>query len=127
MNANNPYQQMAKQFMDLWQEQLATMITDKEFVQSMLDLLQKAPMSFNEMPEAFNPAKMYEKSTYQSTGGAAPASGAGGAALALIEQRLASIEKRLAALESAQSEPKRARNAAKRRTSGGTPKGRKAP
>ena len=36
----NQYQDIAKEFLDLWQKQLTSVIGNKQFIQSMLDLLQ---------------------------------------------------------------------------------------
>ena len=84
---NTPYQQMAKEFMDLWQKQIASVVSDKQFIGAMLDMLKTA-----------NP-KFYD-STKHSSAHSADASDADGRSLAELAFRVAMCEKRLAALES---------------------------
>ena len=40
--SENPYQGMAQQFMELWQKQVASVMSDKQFIHAMLDLLKTA-------------------------------------------------------------------------------------
>jgi hypothetical protein len=83
-----PYQQLAKEFMDLWQKQVSTVVSDKQFIHAMLEMFQSM-----QMPE-------YDrKSKASTTSKPADAPDAGHELLAEFAFRLAMCEKRLAALE----------------------------
>lgn len=82
---NNPYQHLAKEFMDLWQKQVATVISDKQFIHAMLELFQ-----------SMNPGHGKPNTTPPYPTHAADAEPG---LLAEFAFRLAMCEKRLAALE----------------------------
>ena len=84
---NNAYQQMAKDFMDLWQKQVASVVSDKQFIHAMLDMFQTMRMPNH---DGKKPA---------ATADASPAPDADHGLLAELAFRLAMCEKRLAALE----------------------------
>ncbi len=83
----NPYQDIAKEFLDLWQKQVTSVMGDKQFIHAMLELLKNTQAKPNEKPTtaAAHPAD-------------APATEHG--LLAELAFRLAMCEKRIAALES---------------------------
>jgi hypothetical protein len=108
------YQQLAKEFMDLWQKQISSVISDKQFIGAMLDMLQSVQPQAN--------ANTRNKST---TSHAAHAPDANGDVLAELAFRLAMCEKRLAALEHAQKPG--AKPAAKRKAGTGNKRGSKKP
>src|SRR5690348_13203423 len=91
----NPYNQMAREFMDLWQKQISAVVSDKRFIHAMLDLL-------NNMQKG-NYAPGTAKAAHSDPAHAAH-DDAG--VLAELAFRLAMCEKRIAALESAAGEPK---------------------
>ena len=88
---NSPYQQMAKEFMDLWQKQISSVISDKQFLQAMLELFQSAQNKGNDRPSsASNPAN---------------ATAADHGVVAELAFRVAMCEKRLATLEHQAKKP----------------------
>jgi len=111
MNANpyqsNNYQDMAREFLDVWQKQITSVVGDKQFIQAFLEMFQN--MQKQNQNYAANAANPSHSST---------ASNAGGDMLAQLAFRLAMCEKRLAALEgkkTAAAKPKpRKRTTAKR-------------
>lgn len=90
----NPYQDVAKDFLNLWQKQMTSVMGDKQFIHAMLELFQNMQTQPNAKQNAkSNPA------TPNPTD--APAAEHG-----LLDQltfRLAMCEKRLAALEAKKS------------------------
>lgn len=82
-----PYPQLAKEFMDLWQKQIASVVSDKQFIQSMLEMLESM-----KMPHVKPTAQPADTSD-------APGSDAG--LHAQLAYRLAMCERRIAALEKA--------------------------
>jgi hypothetical protein len=82
----NPYQDIAKEFMDLWQKQMSSVMGDKQFIHAMLDL-------FKNMQ-----AKSSDATSHATTHTAAT-SDAQHDMLSQLAFRLAMCEKRLAALE----------------------------
>src|SRR4051812_15671384 len=95
----NPYQHMAKDFMDLWQKQVASVVSDKQFIQSMLEMLESM-----KMPHV-------HPSSHSHT---ADASGADASLHAQLAYRLTMCERRLAALEKTAGErPQRKKTARK--------------
>ena len=94
-----PYQQMAKDFMDLWQKQVASVVSDKQFIQAMLELFQTMQA----------PNAAYTATPPHS----ADAADAGHGMLAELAFRLAMCERRLAALEGQSKKPKAAKRAAR--------------
>ena len=111
--------------MDIWQEQLATVITDKEFVKSMLEMMQSMPKGFGETEETYGTTETYAKTRNPASKRAAFSAEPDGDALHVLEQRLAAIEKRLAALEG--DAPARAGGARKSSAKRGAATGRKTP
>ena len=89
---NTPYQHLAKEFMDLWQKQVATVISDKQFIHAMLELFQSIQTPGHDKPNAA-PAHP------------AHAADAEPGLLAEFAFRLAMCEKRLAALEQQHKKP----------------------
>lgn len=83
----NPYQDVAREFLDLWQKQVASVMGDKQFIHAMLELLKNMQAKAHDKPAttASNPAD-----TSSSEHGV----------LAELAFRLAMCEKRIAALES---------------------------
>ena len=108
MSVTPPYQYLAKQFLDMWQEQLATMMTDKEFIAATLEMLQNMPTSFNDGAGIYS-AQGNEKKRKTTTEGASVPPGAGELAMAVLQQRVEACERRIAALEyaAAAARPKR--------------------
>ncbi|MFO0389250.1 MAG: hypothetical protein ACK502_05975 [Alphaproteobacteria bacterium] len=92
--SNNTYQQLAKEMLDLWQKQLSSVVSDKQFIHAMLDMIQSM-----------------QKGTYGQSGEKSAYSNASAAPddanrLSELAFRVAMCEKRLAALESAASNKK---------------------
>jgi chaperonin cofactor prefoldin len=83
---NNPYQNMAKEFMDLWQKQISAVISDKQFIQAMLEMFQTSqnPQS----NEAQRPSSHAANTAHADHG-----------VVAELAFRLAMCEKRIATLE----------------------------
>ena len=108
---NNPYQHVAKEFMDLWQKQISSVISDKQFIQAMLEMFQSA-----QNPSA-NSAKNEQQHPSSHVSHTAAADHGLVAELAF---RLAMCEKRIVALERQikKSPAKRKRGATKRVRSG---------
>jgi hypothetical protein len=106
--STTPYQHMAKEFMDLWQKQVASVVSDKDFIQAMLGMVQSMKMPNAPSPQPADTAN---------------ASGSDTGIHAQMAYRLAMCERRLAALEKAPgkktSSQKTARKPARR---GKTPK-----
>lgn len=87
---DNPYQDVAKEFLDLWQKQMTSVMGDKQFIHAMLELFQNMQSKPNAAPNA-------KTNTTASNPANAPA-----AERMLLDQlafRVAMCEKRLAALE----------------------------
>lgn len=84
----NPYQDAAKEFINLWQKQMTSVMGDKQFIHAMLELFQNTQVKPNAKANtaAANPTD-------------APAAEHG--LLTELAFRVAMCEKRLAALESA--------------------------
>jgi|CXWL01.1.fsa_nt_gi hypothetical protein len=86
---DNPYQDTAREFINLWQKQMTSVMGDKQFIHAMLELFQNMQAKPNAKPTA----------TASNTANApAPEHGV----LAELAFRVAMCEKRLAALESKQ-------------------------
>lgn len=87
--ADNQYQDVARDFMNLWQKQMTSVMGDKQFIHAMLELFQNMQVKTNAKPTAAasNPSD-------------APAAEHG--VLAELAFRVAMCEKRLAALEAKQ-------------------------
>ena len=83
---NTGYQHLAKEFMDLWQKQISSVISDKQFIQTMLELFKTAQNPHDN-------ARTNPSSQSAATPDADPG------LLAELTFRLAMCEKRLAALE----------------------------
>ena len=93
MNSPLNYQEIAKRFWDLWQDQVAHMMNDKEFVRTMLEMMQSSPL--HATPES------YAKTGFSSAPRSPAASESGHDAVDLLSRRLEDVENRLRALESA--------------------------
>ncbi|MFW0776825.1 MAG: hypothetical protein ACN2B6_03795 [Rickettsiales bacterium] len=102
----NPYQQMAKQFMDLWQKQVSTVVSDKEFIQAMLDLTKQMQ----------NPENYGKTSPTSSASDPADAPDAQHGDMAQLAFRLSQCEKRIAALEGKKRTAKPVRSTKRRST-----------
>jgi len=96
---NPAYQQLAKEFMDLWQKQISAAISDKQFIQSMLGMFQSVK----------NPANEHTRPSTSAHASAAPDADHG--VLAELAFRLAMCEKRLSALEQRDKKPAAKRSA----------------
>jgi len=83
---NSGYQHLAKEFMDLWQKQISSVISDKQFIQTMLELFQTSqnPHDITRNTASAQPSAAHDADTGM---------------LAEFAFRLAMCEKRLAALE----------------------------
>ncbi|MDX1975155.1 MAG: hypothetical protein SFT92_05715 [Rickettsiales bacterium] len=101
------YQQIAREFLDLWQKQVASTMNDKQFIQSMLELIQG-------FQHTGNHAK-----TATAASHTADAPGHEPGVLAELTFRLAMCERRLAELEkqSKKSPAKGAKRSAPSRSS----------
>src|SRR5579884_2702511 len=97
MSQGSAYQHLAKEFMDLWQKQISAVISDKQFIQAMLELFQsiQAPAS--------------HENTAPASSRSADAPDAGNGVLAELAFRVAMCEKRLAVLEQKRKSPVRQR------------------
>ena len=82
------YQQLAKEFMDLWQKQISAVISDKQFIQAMLEMFQSV------QSPGSNEKTSSSASTHTSN---APDADHG--VLAEFAFRLAMCEKRISTLE----------------------------
>ncbi len=86
---SSPYTPLARQFMELWQKQMASVLTDRDFVQSMMEMMQSmhtpdaAHAHAKPQPAAdttISPDALHDR-------------------LAQCERRIQQLEKRLASLE----------------------------
>lgn len=105
----NPYQDVAKEFVNLWQKQMSSVMGDKQFIHAMLELFQNMQVKPNAKANtaASNPAD---------------ASAAEHGSLTELAFRLAMCEKRLTALEST---AKSGGSAAKGTAKGSRPRSKK--
>lgn len=115
MNNNKNYQFMAKQFMDLWQQQMQAFLQDGEFVNTMLASLQQMANYGNISPNE----------SAQSSANATHASDALGQRTAEFDYRLRMVEERLARIESARKPEKSAAKPTGSRRAGSKAKIRK--
>ena len=99
---NNAYQQLAKEFMDLWQKQISSVVSDKQFIQAMLEMFQSSQ----------KPAS-HDRPHESSAADPAHAPDAGDGVLAELAFRLAMCEKRIAVLEQQLKKPAKPRATAK--------------
>ena len=109
---SNPYQHMAKEFMDLWQKQISAVISDKQFIQAMLELFQQAQ----------NPSKNEQQ--HPNTSHASHTAAADTGLVAELAFRLAMCEKRIVALERSLKKSPAKRNAQANRKIRSRPAGR---
>ena len=93
---DTPYQKLAKDFMDLWQKQVSTVISDKQFIHAMLEMFQSM-----QAPGTYGTAK-------PSASDPAHAAHADHGMLAELAFRLTMCEQRLSALEQSAKKPGRA-------------------
>lgn len=92
-----PYQQLANQFIDMWQQQMQSLVTDKDFVQTMLGSLQQ----FSNFATAGN----HEPGATQGSSNTTAASADVAQLLGQLDYRLRMVEARLLQLESAGRRP----------------------
>lgn len=109
---NSSYQQMAKEFMDLWQKQISTVISDKQFIQAMLEMFQSSQ----------NPSAHEAKRA--SSSHAANTASADHGVVAELAFRLSMCEKRIATLEHQLKKSPAKRNAKSNKTVRSSPAGR---
>ncbi len=83
---DSPYQQMARQFVDMWQEQSQAMMQDERFLDTMLEMFRSMPQ-----PGASGDAA--------ASADAAAASGDGGDGMERLARRVELLERRIAELE----------------------------
>ena len=83
----NPYQDIAKEFMDVWQKQITSTIGDKQFIQATLEMFQNMQK------------QSHANQSSASTSHSAPTPDPRDDLLSQLAFRLAMCEKRLAALE----------------------------
>src|SRR5271170_4330842 len=95
---NTAYQNLAKEFMDLWQKQVASVISDKQFIHAMLELFQSIQKPGHDQPTA-------------AAAHPAHAADAEPGLLAEFAFRLGMCEKRLATLEQQCKKPEGKRRA----------------
>jgi hypothetical protein len=95
MSQQEEYQRLARQLVDAWQEGMATMMNDGDFIRVLMQMMQSQSFSATQAGTYANPF------TTQPAGSAAAAHGAGDAALVRLEQRLRAIEERLEGIENA--------------------------
>ncbi|MGB1539539.1 MAG: hypothetical protein ACPG80_01130 [Rickettsiales bacterium] len=88
---DTPYDAMAKQFVQMWQQQIAQMMNNPQFVQSMIDQMHQWP-NFQGAPHA-NPANATVSPEFAND-----AVGDLAKRLAASEARIAELERELAAL-----------------------------
>lgn len=96
----NPYQDIAKEFLDLWQKQITSAMGDKQFIHAMLELLQNMQAKPNAKPTNTTPHP-------------ANAPAAEHELFAELTFRLAMCEKRITALEAKKPEKPPARKTTK--------------
>lgn len=105
------YQEMAREFVDIWQKQMVSVATDKQFIQAFLDMFQNLQNMQNAQ------GKQHQSHNYAAnskTSNSATAHDAGADVLAQLAFRLAMCEKRLAALEGRGGAEKPARRTAQK-------------
>ena len=86
------YQQLARQYLDLWQKQMSGVFRDKEFIQTMLEMMQGFPHGS-------------EKSYATASSRPARSADDGDGMLDELTFRLSMCERRLAALEGKRAKP----------------------
>lgn len=87
----NPYQDIAKEFMDVWQKQITSTIGDKQFIQATLEMFQNMQNNVQKQSHA------NQSST--TTSHSSPTPDPRDDLLSQLAFRLAMCEKRLAAIE----------------------------
>lgn len=102
------YQQLANQFIEMWQQQMQSVLTDKDFIQSMLSGLQH--MANVATPQAYDVSKY---NTRAATPGAAAAPDDVAQLLGQLDYRLRMVEARLSKLEASGSRKTRAKPTAR--------------
>lgn len=110
MTQNTQYHNMAKQFLDMWQEQGRGMMNDDRFLSAMLDTLQNMQPNFenfsgNSYGTRSSKNQPFTASPFDS---ASAASDVSGDELAELHSRLGECEDRIAKLEAALRAKKRA-------------------
>lgn len=91
------YQQLASQFIEMWQQQMQSVLTDKDFVQSMLSSLQH--MAQFATPQAYDISNATKQS---APSGASSAPADLTQLLSQLDYRLRMVESRLNKLEGGQ-------------------------
>jgi hypothetical protein len=87
--ASAPYQQLARQFIDLWQKQLSTVMHDADFLQGMMDALQSMTPG----------VAGHDGNQPAAAAHAAASADAGADRMAQLDYRLRMCEQRLSELE----------------------------
>jgi len=99
MHTSSNVNELAKKFWDLWQDQVATIMNDKNFVQTLLEMMQKSPLqSPNHSAQDFFHANPFASASAPS-GGDATSYNAIMAAMDECAKRLSGMERRLELLE----------------------------
>ncbi|MBV8938953.1 MAG: hypothetical protein JO089_03840 [Alphaproteobacteria bacterium] len=83
------YRQLAQQYMELWQKQMSAVLTDREFIQSMLEMMQAASSGGSRAHDAGRRPSAH----------AADSPGAANERLEQLDYRLRMLEQRIGALE----------------------------
>jgi hypothetical protein len=100
MNTNQynapPYNDIAKEFLDIWQKQITSVVGDKQFIQATLEMFQQMQKKNHANTTASNTAATSDTRDDM---------------LAQLAFRLAMCEKRIAALEGKKSRASRAKPA----------------
>jgi hypothetical protein len=91
---NEHYQKLARDFLDMWQNQVGSVVRDKQFIEAMLQMTK-------------NWQSAYGQSENTTASRPAHAADAGHGDLAQLAFRIGMCEHRLAALEAAAAKPAR--------------------
>ncbi len=97
--ADNPYQNMAKQFVDMWQDQMRGMMRDERFITAMLDTMGNVAQPGGGFGDFMSPAA----DNVPDPSDAAASPDAGYSRLDELTRRIERLESRVNALESALS------------------------
>jgi hypothetical protein len=92
--STSPYQTLAREFLDLWQKQMASVVGDKEFIAAMLDMVQN-----------LNTHNAHGTKAKSAAANASDSADADDGNVARLAFRLAMCEQRLAALEAGAKKP----------------------
>jgi hypothetical protein len=110
MTGPPPWEELARRYLDLWQEHYAELLSDPRWAEDAARLVEAAGTLFPAfMMAPFMGAGMRpggDGGTASGTAAAGAASGAGGVELARLARRVAELERRLAELEAQKPRPK---------------------